>query len=466
MHLNLRCKPNKQSAWCHLTWGELIMGLTRRDLLLGGASLGAAASLSGCAGLTRPSGEQSTPGRRRSGPATLTFVNWSGDTEKAAFDALIKAFTEANPDITIKTDTVPYDSIQTNLDSRFQSGNPPDLFRVSYIDIGQYTSQGVLLDVSGTFDQARIDEFEPGLWQSIVYDGKPYGVPHQIDTTAILYRKDAFEAAKITDVPQTLEEAWTWEEFADASRKLKAVVKGKQTAFIYDWQSAGAYRWLSWLFQAGGRLLGDDLKAPDIDTDAGRKAVEFTQSFFTEGWVARNTSTKSSTYPDGVFIAGSVAMAFAGDFLIPGIETGIEKNPFEYGSMPMPRDVAAASDLGGNAIVAAKDGPNTEAAAKFLAFCVQENQQRTFCEATGQLPTLKSLTSAQAGLPDPAGPDGGVRPAGQHDRAGPGRPGRRCPQFGKLNIALRDELDQAFLRGRSAADTTAALAKAVERAAS
>jgi multiple sugar transport system substrate-binding protein len=144
----------------------MIMGLTRRELLLGGASLGVAATLSGCAGLTRPAGEQSTSGSGGGGgPATLTFVNWSGDTEKAAFDALIKAFTEANPDITIKTDTVPYDSIQTNLDSRFQSGNPPDLFRVSHIDIGQYTSQDVLLDVSGTFDQARIDEFEPALWR-------------------------------------------------------------------------------------------------------------------------------------------------------------------------------------------------------------------------------------------------------------------------------------------------------------
>ena len=443
------------------------MGLTRRELLLGGASLGAAASLSGCAGLTRPTGEQTAggTGSGSSGPATLTFVNWSGETEKAAFDALIKAFSEANPEITIKTDTVPYDSIQTNLDSRFQSGNPPDLFRVSYIDIGQYTSQGVLLDVSSAFDQARIDEFEPGLWQAIVYDGKPYGVPHQIDTTAILYRKDAFEAAKITNIPESVDDAWTWEEFADAARKLKGVVKGKQTPFIYDWQSAGAYRWLSWLFQAGGRLLGDDLKSPDIDTDAGRKAVQFTQSFFTEGWVARNTSTKSSTYPDGVFIAGSVAMAFAGDFLLPGIETGIEKNPFEYGSMPMPRDVQAASDLGGNAIVAAKDGPNTEAAAKFLAFCVQENQQRTFCESTGQLPTLKSLTSAQL--------DFQVRPdlmevfVQQASTLTPEQVAQvTVPQFGKLNVALRDELDQAFLRGRSPADTTAALAKAVERAAS
>ncbi len=75
---------------------------------------------------------------------------------------------------------------------------------------------------------------------------------------------------------------------------------------------------------------------------------------------------KSTTYPDSAFIAGTVAMAFAGDFLVPSIETSIG-DKFEYGAMPMPRDKIAATDLGGNAIVAAKDGKNTEAAAKFLA---------------------------------------------------------------------------------------------------
>ena len=154
---------------------------------------------------------------------TLTFINWSGDTEKKAFDDVIAAFQKENPNITIKTDTVPYASVATNIDSRFQSGNPPDLFRVSYIDIGQYTSQDVLLDVSGTFDQAKIDAFVPGLWESIVYDGKPYGVPHQIDCTALLYRKDAFQAAGITDVPTTLEDAWTWERVRRRSRTSSRV---------------------------------------------------------------------------------------------------------------------------------------------------------------------------------------------------------------------------------------------------
>ncbi|SDT02492.1 ABC-type glycerol-3-phosphate transport system, substrate-binding protein [Friedmanniella luteola] len=443
------------------------MALNRRQILMGGLGLGAAAGLSSCAGLTGKSSSD-TPSSSSSGSgaalqAELTFVNWSGDAEKKAFDAVIKAFQTANPGITVKTETVPYASVQTNLDSRFQAGNPPDLFRVSYIDIGQYTSQDVLLDVSGTFDQAKVDAFVPGLWQGVVYDGKPYGVPHQIDTTAILYRKDSFEAAGITNIPTGLDDAWTWEEFVEANRKLAAIVKGKQSPFIYDWQSAGAYRWLNWLFQAGGNALGEDLRSPAIDSDQGRKAVEFTQSFFTNEWVPRNSSVKSATYPDSVFIAGTVAMAFAGDFLLPGIETGV-KGKFEYGALPMPRDVNAASDLGGNAIVAAKDGKNTEAAARFLEFIVTEEQQRTFCEATGELPTLNALTTSEL--------DFAVRPelmktfVEQATTITPEQVRQvTVPQFAQINTALQAELEKAFLGGASAADTTAALAAAIEKAA-
>ena len=436
--------------------------VNRRQVLAGGLGLGAAVGLSSCAGLTSKAGD-TAPSTAASGgsaaPAELTFVNWSGDTEKKAFDAVIAKFQQANPGITVKTDTVPYASVQTNLDTRFQAGNPPDLFRVSYIDMGQYTSQDVLLDLSDALDA---NAFEPGLFQAVVADGKPYGAPHQIDTTAILYRKDAFEAAGITDVPTTLDEAWTWEQFSEAADKLTKVAKKGQSAFIYDWQSAGAYRWLTWLFEAGGALLGPDLKSAAIDSDAGRKAVDFTKSFFDKGWVAKNTSVKSTTYPDSAFISGTVAMAFAGSFLVPGVDDGVKKK-FEYGAMPQPKDVAASTDLGGNAVVAPKDGKNTAAATKFLQYLVSEEAMKTYCEATNQLPTLKSLTSAQ--LEFDIRPDLMQPFVQQATTLTPEQVSQvTVPQFADLNLALQNELEKAFLGGRSAADTTAALAAAVEKA--
>ena len=435
------------------------MPLNRRQVLAGGLGLGAAVGLSACSGLTSKAGSSApSGGGSAGGPVELTFVNWSGDEEKAAFDAVIAAFQQANPGITIKTDTVPYASVQTNLDTRFQAGNPPDLFRVSYIDMGQYTSQDVLLDLTASLDA---NAFEPGLFSAVVADGKAYGAPHQIDTTAIIYRKDAFEAAGLT-APTSLEEAWTWEQFTEASNKLAKVTKSGQSPFIYDWQSAGAYRWLTWLFEAGGALLGPDLKSAAIDSDAGRKTVDFTSGFFKNGWVAKNTSVKSTTYPDSAFISGTVAMAFAGSFLVPGINTGVKKK-FEYGAMPQPRDVAASTDLGGNAVVAPKAGKNTEAATKFLQYLVSEDAMRTYCQATNQLPTLKSLTASQL--------DFAIRPdlmapfVLQAKTLTPEQVAQvTVPQFADLNLALQNELEKAFLGGRSAADTTAALAEAVQKA--
>jgi len=437
------------------------MSLNRRQVLAGGLGLGAAVGLSSCAGLTKKAGGDapSAGASAGGGKVELSFVNWSGDEEKAAFDAVIASFQQANPDITIKTDTVPYASVQTNLDTRFQAGNPPDLFRVSYIDMGQYTSQDVLLDLSASLDA---NAFEPGLFSAVVANGKPYGAPHQIDTTAILYRKDAFAAAGITNVPTTLEEAWTWEQFTEATNKLAKVTKANQSAFIYDWQSAGAYRWLTWLFEAGGALLGPDHKSAAIDSDAGRKTVEFTSGFFKNSWVAKNSSVKSTTYPDSAFVSGTVAMAFAGSFLVPAVNTGVKKK-FEYGAMPQPRDVAASTDLGGNAVVAPKNGKNTAAATKFLQYLVSEDAMRTYCQATNQLPTLKSLTSSQL--------DFAIRPdlmapfVLQAKTLTPEQVAQvTVPQFADLNLALQNELEKAFLGGRSAADTTAALAAAVQKA--
>jgi multiple sugar transport system substrate-binding protein len=39
------------------------------------------------------------------------------------------------------------------------------------------------------------------------------------------------------------------------------------------------------------------------------------------------------------------------------------------------------------------------------------------------------------------------------------------PQFARLNAALQEELEKAFLGGRSSAETTAAIAAAVQKAA-
>jgi multiple sugar transport system substrate-binding protein len=438
------------------------MTLSRRRFLTGTGSLAAAAVLSGCAGFTK-SDDSGSEGGGGSKAGTLKFTTWGSDAEAAAFKQLARSFESANKGTKIDLKIVPYEDMFTGIDAQLQSGTAPDVFRVDYTTLGVYSSKEVLLDLTPSLDSSLTSDLIPALLQAVTYEDKVYGVPQETDTTAILYRPDLLEAAGVTSVPATLDDAWTWKEFAQVADKLKGSLDPKIKPFCYDWQQLGAFRWLTWLFEAGGRLLDEDLKTPAIESAEGRRAMDFTTSFFTKGWVPENTSVKGATYPDAAFISGEVAMAFAGNFLLPGIEEGIKKK-FDYKVTYQPRDKRASSDLGGNALVATKDSANKDLAAEFLAFMVEPKNMRLFCEKSLELPTRQSLVSEKL--------DFAVRPdlmpvyVDQTTTLTADDVAQvTVPWFGQVNTLLQDQLELAFRGQQSPDKTLSAIAAGVTSAA-
>ena len=438
------------------------MTLSRRRFLTGTGSLAAAAVLSGCAGFTK-SDDSGSEGGGGSKAGTLKFTTWGSDAEAAAFKQLARSFESANKGTKIDLKIVPYEDMFTGIDAQLQSGTAPDVFRVDYTTLGVYSSKDVLLDLTPSLDSSLTSDLIPALLQAVTYEDKVYGVPQETDTTAILYRPDLLEAAGVTSVPATLDDAWTWKEFAQVADKLKGSLDPKIKPFCYDWQQLGAFRWLTWLFEAGGRLLDEDLRTPAIESAEGRRAMDFTTSFFTKGWVPENTSVKGATYPDAAFISGEVAMAFAGNFLLPGIEEGIKKK-FDYKVTYQPRDKRASSDLGGNALVATKDSANKDLAAEFLAFMVEPKNMRLFCEKSLELPTRQSLVSEKL--------DFAVRPdlmpvyVDQTTTLTADDVAQvTVPWFGQINTLLQDHLELAFRGQQSPDKTLSAIAAGVTSAA-
>ena len=378
--------------------------LSRRQFLTVAGAGAAAVGLAACGSssgakstsTTAPTGSPgSSAGTAAKGPAKaaqITFTTWAGTAEETAFRQVIAKFEAANPKITVHLDVVPYAQILQNLNARIQAGNAPDIFRVTYTNLGLYSSKNALLDLSPYVPSDFKSQFNPAYYAAVEFNGKPYGIPHQTDTTALVYNKTVMSKAGVTSVPDTLASAWTWEEFLAVAKKVQAVQPAGKFAFAYDWQLTGAYRWLSWLFQAGGNLLQSDLKTPAIDSAAGLKAMQFTQSFFTEHLVPKNTSTGSSNYTDTVFLNQTVGMAFGADFLLPA---DIDTAKFPWGVTYMPRDVTTASDLGGNGVVAAQESKSPEAAATFLQFLASRESMSTFCALTNELPTRNDLAGGK-----------------------------------------------------------------------
>ena len=175
-----------------------------------------------------------------------------------------------------------------------------------------------------------------------------------------------------------------------------------------------------------------------------------------------NNTIKTSVYSDNFFLNRTVPMSFVGDFLVPEIADRKDGYKREWAATFMPRDVGAAADLGGNAIVALKSVKNPDLAGAFLRFLVREDAMKYFCEQAVELPTLKSLAAEKldyAFRPDV------VAICAQQATTISDRIVKEStvPAFATINTILQDQLELAF-HGRSSQETLSAIATKVTQA--
>ncbi len=411
-------------------------------------------ALAGCAGFGGGGGGGDAEGD------TLTFTTWASEAEQVEFEDLVAQFEEESG-ATVELNVVPYEQMFSNIDAQLASGDAPDVFRVDYGNLGVYSSQEQLLDLSDSFSQEEADAFTPAMWEAVSYEGAPYGVPHQTDVSALLVNLDMLEAAGVdtASLPTSQDDAWTWEEFGEVAAQLRSSLPAEQYPFVVNWQQGGVLRWLSWLFQAGGTLMDED-GAPQIDSPEGAAALDFTRSFYEQQWVPPASTPTGTVYADSLFSEQTTAMAFVGSFLVPDLDSF---NEFEWTALPMPRDERGATDLGGNALVATADTDAPELAAEFLRFMVSEEAMAQFCGATNELPTLTALEGDAVEFairPDlmPVFVDQATTIEPEDVRQ------LTSPALAEIGVALSTELEAAFVQGQSTPDTLANLDAAVSEA--
>ncbi len=421
---------------------------TRRDFLKAGSSalLGAyALSLAGC-------GSDSESG---SASGELSFLVWAGTAEEKGFRSIIKAYEKKNPKTKINLQVKPYDNYQT-LTTRMAAGNAPDLARIQYQFMGKFSSEGALVDLSDYLPDGYSEDFNPAIWQSITYEGKPYAIPQHTDTMAIFYNVNMFDKLGI-QVPKSPEEGWSWDEFIQISKQIKDSGVADYP-FSMAWQNS-AYRWMWFLFQHGGQLMTDDLKGPMINAPTGVETIAWNQSWFQENLVPPSTSIKSNEQVESLFANKTTAMMLNGDWLIPYLKDNM-KDPWDVTYMI--RDSQMASDLGGNAIAATKGTKNPELAADFLKFLASPEQMKQFCIEAQFIPVRKKLV--QQGL------DYTLRPEAmdvfvKQSATIPQKMAQEqaIPEFNAINEVLGDQLEAAFKTGQSAEATAKNISDGIEK---
>ena len=409
--------------------------LTRRTLLAATAGLAA-------------------PAVHAQGSKTLTMTLWANEAEEAAFRAALAAFEKLHPGLTIRLEVTGSGAqYYQQIDTRLAGRQAPDVFRVQYQQIGRYASARALVDLGGKFDAAA---FAPAFVQAVTYKGHVYAMPHHTDTFALYYNRDMLRKIGV-QAPATLDESWSWTQFIGVARRLKQDA-GAPYGFACAWQNGTAYRWLPFLYQHGGRLLGDDFTKARLADPAGIETIAWTQSWFNDKLVPPGTSIKSNEQTQNLFANGTIGMLMGGDWQIPFLDKNMKA---EWGVTFMPRDVAMASDLGGNCLAVTRDAKDRELATELVAFLASEAQMREFITRAQFLPVRNDLIGEK--IPYGLRPDAMQVFVQQATTIPPHLVGTvTLPISSRINAILQDQLDLAFTANRDPAETARAIDQQVQ----
>jgi len=335
--------------------------LVAATTLLVGACNGAASSPSASTEASPTSGAPSA-----SAPAeqvTLTYFTFSAAPDHLAdLDAIVQAFEQKYPNISIEVQTAAYTDYFTKLQTQVASGSAPDTFELNYENSVAYASSGALLDLNPL--AAADSDFDPGVYYPKAYevfaaDGVQFGVPEQFSDVLLFYNKDLFDAADV-DYPDA---SWTWQDELAAAEQLTDAANGVWGHF----QPIQFFEFYKVLAQNGGSFFNAAGTASTFNDAKGVEAAN---------WLIDKVGTNmpgDAFGPDqdsALFKSGKLAMWHTGIWLFPALADV----PFNWDVSVEPGNVRKAHHFFANAVVASAGTSHPEEAWLWLRFLTSSEE--------------------------------------------------------------------------------------------
>ena len=298
-------------------------------------------------------------------PVTLTYWMHSSAAVDVLMDELVKEFNEANPDIIVKTEYIPFDDYMSKLIPALSTDTGPDVFKIQQGMVAQLAAAGSIqpLDESVLPGSMIENEYIESTVNGMMYDGKYYGMPTDNQSIIMYWNKDlvAAEGLDAEKGPQT------WDEFFEWARKLTKSENGVMTQSGWGtngyWPEVQSYaeQFGSFYDEASGQFVFAD----DDDTMAALQAMvdmyrvdKVYDVNFSKNWAG--------------FRIGKVALMLGHPGMIGNLaETAPDVN-IGTGLIP-------------------------DEATRFIEFLSSEDVMKRFCSQTGELPSRKALLE-DAGL--------------------------------------------------------------------
>ena len=436
--------------------------VTRRSLIRTGAGAAAgagAALLAACAGL----GESQAGPDRSAGaakfPAEMTWMGWSADEQW-----LLDAYAAAANGFAVKHPSSKLLSVGAGGNYREKyttlvaAGTPPDVADVHWQqhvrDVGP---AGLAVDLTPFLKRDAYPKDYVG-WEPYAWQAKQYGVPSAVQSTGLFFNKALFDEAGVKYPDGT----WTWEQFADAARRLtKPGAENATTIWGAADQGGRNVGWMNALLHAfGGAVFTKDYAATQLMQPKSLEAIEFRASWGPKLKIAENVPDGRS----GQFTGGRVAMVTSGSWFVANVKrnasSALLTGQVPWDVAPLPRGPLRPAGLTHELGVGIPSGArNPDASWAAVRHLTSPAGLTPFAQIGRYIPPLRSLWPEA--VPADGTPPGFKKTfLDQWEQLTVGSP--FVPDFQQINPAWQEELDKVWTGERPARDGAAALARRMD----
>ena len=183
---------------------------------------------------------------------TLKVWLMDGSQPQTVIDAVNAKFNETYPNVKVEVELQQWAGIQDKLTTSLNTDSTPDIVEIGNSLTAKYSDAGLLADLTAEADAFGVDDMLPGLIPSGEWQDARYGIPYYGGVRIVVYNKDHFEKAGITDLPTSLD------EFAQVADKLQQdnADNSKYSAFYFPgkyWYGAVPFVWTN-----GGEIATQD----------------------------------------------------------------------------------------------------------------------------------------------------------------------------------------------------------------
>jgi multiple sugar transport system substrate-binding protein len=298
-------------------------------------------------------------------------------------DQMIAAFQAANPGITVKVETTPFDQYFTKLQTLVAGGTAPDVFELNYENFVSYASKDVLADLTAlaAAEPGFTERFYPRAYEAFSRDGKQYGLPQSFSNVVLFYNKDLFDAKGVSYPTAD----WTWKEELEAAQKLT-----DPTAGVWgEYSPVQFWEFYKTAAQSGCSVLSPDGAEVTINQPGCVESLSWMVNKINQYKVAPTDADMAGVSDGDLFKQGKIAMLRTGIWMFSSFKDA----PFSWDIALEPGNTQKAHHFFANAVAVSASSTKQEAAWKWAQFFTSSPEAANIrVAASWELPALNDQT--------------------------------------------------------------------------